>query len=192
MNAPRSSAGACRGARMKSSIFPTSGIDRRIPARRPAAARQMTHRRGTASDRRAAPLDVVARTTAALHADDIEPSRRRAAPTASPNGMTSAATPLMPRDHGAVADPHELMHGRHAADETLSPTTTWPPSMALLAKIDVVADVAVMRDMAADHEQAAIADRRRRRRRPRCRYSSSRFRGCRSRAPMTSVVGPPR
>ena len=41
-----------------------------------------------------------------------------------------------------------------------SSTVTWPPSVALLAKMRVVADAAVVRDVRVGHEQVAIADDR--------------------------------
>ena len=63
-----------------------------------------------------------------------------------------------PDDHRALADAHELAHRGRPPNTTWSPTLTWPPSRTLLAKMTSIADLAVMRDVGAGHQEAVIAD----------------------------------
>ena len=74
--------------------------------------------------------------------------------------MTSARAPLMPDDHGAFADAHELPHRRRAAEQHMVADLDMTAEQHVVGEGDVVADFAVVTDMRADHQEAAVADLR--------------------------------
>ena len=75
-----------------------------------------------------------------------------------PQGMRSARTPLRP----TIMAPSPMRTNWRTAtpppNTTLSPTLTWPPSIDIVGEHDIVADLAIMRDVGADHEKAFVAD----------------------------------
>ena len=61
--------------------------------------------------------------------------------------------PLMPRDHRAFADPHELMDRDLAAEKDVVAHRDMTAENRIVGEDHVVADAAIMRDVGADHDE---------------------------------------
>src|SRR5260221_7553984 len=105
-------------------------------------------------------LDFLAREAAALHADDIDAGEPRLIAHHRAVGNDVALDPGHAADHRMLADPDELMDGGKAADDREIGDHDVAGERRVVDHDDIVADLAVMRDMGADHEQAAVADPR--------------------------------
>src|SRR6188768_4341 len=64
------------------------------------------------------------------------------------------------RDHRALADAGELMHGAMPADEHVVPHFDVPAKHGVVGEDDVLADLAVVPDMRAYHQKAVVSDNR--------------------------------
>lgn len=97
---------------------------------------------------------------AALHANDVEPFKSCVLSVDQPerNDITTNAADAAHHDLGS--DPCELVDRGQAADEDEVANLTVPAQCRGSGEDDVVADLAIMSDMAAIHEVAAVADAR--------------------------------
>src|SRR6267142_7128756 len=95
---------------------------------------------------------------AALHADDVETFERSilAVDEAERNHVATHAADAA--DHHLRSDTRELMHGRQPADEDEIADLAMAAERRRRCENHVIADLAIVPDMAAIHEVAALAD----------------------------------
>src|SRR4051812_41188888 len=95
---------------------------------------------------------------AALHADDVESLERGilAVDQAERNHVATHATDAA--DHDLRADPGELVHRRQAPHEDEIADLAMAAQRCRRRENDIVADLAIVTDVAAIHEIAAVAD----------------------------------
>ena len=105
-------------------------------------------------------LDLVARKTVALHADDVEALEPRPVAQDGAERDDVALDAGDAADHGVPPDADELMHRREAAEHGAVADRDVARERRVVRHDDVVAELAIVRDMDADHEQAAVADAR--------------------------------
>src|SRR5438445_524474 len=103
-------------------------------------------------------LDVLAAEAVALHADDVEPAEPRPVAHHLAVGDHIALDARHAADHRMPADPHELVHRREAAEQRKVLDDDMAGQGGVIGHDHMVADLAIMRDMDADHEQAMVAD----------------------------------
>src|SRR5207237_646709 len=96
----------------------------------------------------------------ALHADDIEAFEARILAIDQPERNDVAANAADPADHYLGTNPRELVHRRQSADEDEISDLAMAAKRGRGCENHIMADLAVMPDMAAIHEIAAIADPR--------------------------------
>src|ERR1700712_328427 len=97
---------------------------------------------------------------AALHADDVEPFEARILAVGQTERNDIAAHAANAADHHLRPDPRELMHRRQPADEDEVADLAVTAQRRRGRKDHVIADLAVVPDMAAVHEVATLADPR--------------------------------
>src|SRR3954453_9856421 len=95
---------------------------------------------------------------AALHADDVEAFEAGILAVDQPEWNHVAADAPDAADHHLRPDPRELMHRRQPADEDEVADLAVTAERRRRRKDHVIADLAVMPDMAAVHEISAVAD----------------------------------
>src|SRR4051812_3105171 len=95
---------------------------------------------------------------AAPHADQIEAGESGVLAAGEGERDHVVAHAGQRADHHLRAHPAELMHGRKAADENVVADLAMSAQCRRSGKDDVVADHAVVADMAAIHEVAAISN----------------------------------
>src|SRR6185437_15296581 len=95
---------------------------------------------------------------AAPHADDVEALQvpMLAVDEAIRDHITTNAGE--PADHSLSADARKLMHGRETADIDVISDLAVPSERCRVGKDHVVADLAVVADMAVTHEEPAGTD----------------------------------
>ena len=103
-------------------------------------------------------VDIVARKIAALEADNVKPRQARPVADDGPIGNDVVGDAGFAADHGVLTDPDELMDRRQPADDCPFLDRDVPPQGGVVDHDDVIADLAVMGDMGADHEQTVVAD----------------------------------
>ena len=99
-----------------------------------------------------------ARDAATPQANDIEPSKRRDLALGKTERNDVAGDAANASHHNAFADLHELMDRRVAADEGAAADADVTAEHGVVRKGDVIANVAIMRDMGTDHKDATFAD----------------------------------
>src|SRR3954462_3963906 len=106
------------------------------------------------------PGNAVALDATPAHADDVDAgeARRRIEHVAIRNDIL--ADGRIACHHDTFTEPHMLMHGAVATEKHVVSDFTMTADHRVIGENDVVTDVAVMRDVRADHEEAAIANRR--------------------------------
>ncbi len=102
-------------------------------------------------------LDFVAREAAALQPDDVEAGEPRAVADHRAVGNHVALHAGDAADHGMLADPHKLMHRREAAEQGKVLDHDMASQRRVVGHDHMVADDAVMGDMDAHPEKAAVA-----------------------------------
>ena len=68
------------------------------------------------------------------------------------------ANAAQPDDHCALADAHELAHRHAAAEHDMIADRDVTAENSVVGEHHMVADLAIMRDMRADHEKTAVAN----------------------------------
>src|ERR1700704_1572610 len=97
---------------------------------------------------------------AALHADDVEAFEARILAVDEAERNDVAAHAADAADHHLRPDPRELMHSRQPADEDEVADLAVTAQRRRGRKDHVIADLAIVPDMAAVHEVAALTDPR--------------------------------
>src|SRR5215208_8267656 len=97
---------------------------------------------------------------AALHADDVQPFEACILSVGQSEWNDIAAHAADAADHHLRSDPGELVHGRQPADENEIANLAVTAERGRSCKNHVIADLAIVPDMAAIHEVAAFADPR--------------------------------
>ena len=134
-------------------------------------------------------VDLLAREAAPAQPDDVEAREMGAVADRHAVRDDVVLDARHAADEGVLADAHELVHGRRRRRGWRSRRSAMAGEHHVVGADDVVADLAVVRDVRVDEEQAVVADDGRHRRRPRCRDSSSRPRGsCSSRRSRASTA----
>src|SRR5882757_791771 len=95
---------------------------------------------------------------AALHADDVEAFEARILAVDEAERNDVAAHAADAADHHLRPDPRELVHRRQPADEDEVADLAMTAERRRSREDHVIADLAVVPDMAAVHEVAAVAD----------------------------------
>ena len=108
--------------------------------------------------RLAQPMQCGARDVATPQANDIDPSKRRDLALRKTERNDVAGDAANASHHNAFADLHELMDRRVAPDEGAAADADVTAEHGVVRKGDVVANVAIMRDVGTDHEEATFAD----------------------------------
>src|SRR5580692_2520054 len=102
----------------------------------------------------------VAGELAALHADDVEPFEAGILSIDEPERNHVAANTANAANHHLRTDPGELMHRRKAADINEVSDLAMAAQSCRCSEDDIVADHAIMADVAVVHEIAASSDSR--------------------------------
>src|SRR3954453_7200418 len=102
----------------------------------------------------------VALNAAPAHTDDVDTgeARRRIEHVAIRDHVL--ADGRIACHHDTFTKPHMLMHGTVPAEEHVVAEYTMAPDHRVIGENDIVTHVAIMRDVRADHQEAAIANRR--------------------------------
>src|SRR3984957_4094313 len=108
----------------------------------------------------AQPLDVVAAKAAALHADDVEAVETRPVAHHLTVGDDVALDPGHAANHRVPSDPHELMDCREPAEQRMVLDDDMAGEGRVIGHDHIISDLAVVRDMRPDHQQAIVADAR--------------------------------
>ncbi len=103
-------------------------------------------------------LDVLAAEAAALHADDVEAGEPGAVADHLAIGNHVALDTRHAADHRVPADADKLMHRAQAAEKRVSVDNDMAGQSRVVGHDHVIADLAVMRHMGANHKQAIVAD----------------------------------
>src|SRR4029077_15700483 len=97
-----------------------------------------------------------ARDAATPQANDIERSKRRDLALGKTERNDVAGDAANTSHHNAFADLHELMDGGVAADKGAAAHDGVTAEHGVVRKGDVIANVAIMRDMGTDHKDATF------------------------------------
>ena len=108
--------------------------------------------------RLAQPMQRGARDVATPQANDIESSKRRDLALGKTERNDVAGDAANASHHNAFADLHELMDRRVAPDEGAAADADVTAEHCVVRKGDVIANVAIMRDMGTDHKDATFTD----------------------------------
>src|SRR5262245_10781397 len=103
------------------------------------------------------PVDVGLAGAPSSHADDVEPDEIGERPLHEPERDHVGANPAHADHHRSLADAHELAHRRLAAEGHDVADRHVTAQDHVIVEGHVAADLAVMADMGADHQEAAIA-----------------------------------
>src|SRR5207302_6573917 len=103
-------------------------------------------------------LDVLATEAAAVHADDVEPTEAGAVAHDLAIGNDVALDTGHTANHRMLPDPHELVHRREAAQEGIILDDHMAGQSRVVRHDDMVANLAIMCDVGADHEQPVLAN----------------------------------
>ncbi len=109
-------------------------------------------------DRRRAACGCSRLEAAAAQADEVQAAEPRAIADRRAVGDQSLIEPERPPRKACFADAHPLVHGREAAEDRMIADRHMAREGRIVDQDHVIADAAVVRDMGADHDQAAIAD----------------------------------
>ena len=99
-----------------------------------------------------------ARDAATAQANDIEPNKHRNLALGKTERNDVAGDAANASHHNAFADLHELMDRRVAADEGAAADADVTAEHGVVRKGDVIANVAIMRDMGTNHKDATCTD----------------------------------
>src|SRR6266851_2572817 len=102
-------------------------------------------------------MNVRLRPTAAAHAHHIEAHQVGQRSLHEPKWNHIRPHPAYSHHHGPLPDPHELAHSRLAAEHDEVPHRHMSAEYHVVGQGYIAANLAVMPDMRADHEQATIA-----------------------------------
>ena len=97
-------------------------------------------------------MNLVTGKITALEPDDIEPGKPRPVAHHRSIGNHVVLDSGHAADHGMLADAHELMHRRKPAENRVVGDLNVPGKGRVVRHDDVVADLAIVGDMTADHE----------------------------------------
>src|SRR5205823_1957112 len=103
-------------------------------------------------------LDVLAAEATALHADDVQPAEPGPVAHHLAIGDDVALDPRHATDHRMPPDADELVHRREAAEQGVILDHDVARQGRVVGHDDVIADLAIMRHVDADHEKTIVAD----------------------------------
>src|SRR5262245_37805820 len=104
--------------------------------------------------------NVVTRKTAPTQTDHVESVEHSALTNRQAERDDVGTDPAHAGHHGALTDAHELVDGGCAAKDDPIAHCDVTAKHGVIGHDHVVADVTIMADMGADHEEAAVADAR--------------------------------
>src|SRR5262245_26372460 len=102
-------------------------------------------------------VNIGPRKTTPAHPDHIEPIEHRALADGEAKRNEVSRYPADPGDHRTLADPHKLVDGGTPTENNPVPQCDVTTENRIVGQDNVVADVTVVADMRADHEEAAVA-----------------------------------
>src|SRR5262245_58074935 len=103
-------------------------------------------------------VDVGPRKAAPAHPDHIKPVEHGALADGEAKRDDIGSHSADARDHGALADPYELVDGGGPAEDNPVAQRDVTTQNRVVGQDHVITDVTVVADMGADHEETAVAD----------------------------------